>query len=36
MLKVITLLANRMKSNATKEQCLEFAKNIENYYDDIV
>lgn len=34
--KIITLLANRMKTNATKEQCLEFAKNIENYYDDIV
>jgi hypothetical protein len=35
--KVVSLLANRMKSNATKEQCLLFAKNIANYLkDDIV
>ena len=32
--KVISLLANRMKSNATREQCLLFAQNIKNYYDD--
>lgn len=34
--KVISMLANRMKSNATKEQCFQFAKNIIKYYDDIV
>jgi len=34
--RVISLLANRMKNNATKEQCLLFSKNIIKYYDDIV
>lgn len=34
--KIISFLANRMKNNATKEQCLAFAENIKNYYDDIV
>lgn len=31
--RVISLLANRMKSNATKEQCVLFAKNIQNYFN---
>jgi hypothetical protein len=31
--KVVSALANRMKSNATKEQCLIFAKNIKNYFN---
>ena len=31
--KVISALANRMKTNATKEQCLIFAKNIKNYFN---
>ncbi|MGK2864676.1 MAG: hypothetical protein ACSLE0_22290 [Chitinophagaceae bacterium] len=35
-IKVISMLANKMKNNATKEQCLKFAKNITKYYDDIV
>ena len=35
--KVVSLLANRMKNNGTREQLLMFAKNIENYLnDDIV
>lgn len=34
--KIISLMANRMKNNATKEQCVLFAKNILKYYDDIV
>lgn len=34
--KVISMLANRMKNNATREQCFKFAKNIIKYYDDIV
>lgn len=34
--KVVSFMANKMKTNATKEQCLIFAKNIKNYYDDIV
>ena len=29
---VVSLLANRMKSNATIEQCLAFALNIEKYF----
>jgi hypothetical protein len=36
-IKVISMLANRMKSDATKEECIAFAKNIIDYYnDDIV
>jgi len=35
-IKVISMLANKMKNNATKEQCQAFAKNIIKYYDDIV
>ena len=31
--RVVSLLANRMKSNATKEQCVLFAKNIQNYFN---
>lgn len=34
--RVVSFMANKMKSNATKEQCLIFAKNILKYYDDIV
>ncbi len=34
--KVVSALANRMKTNATRKQCLTFANNIKNYYDDIV
>ena len=33
-IRVISTLANRMKSNATKEQLLSFAKNIGNYMTD--
>jgi len=35
-IKIISMLANKMKNNATKEQCRKFAKNIIKYYDDIV
>jgi hypothetical protein len=31
--RVISLLANRMKSNSTKDQCMLFAKNIINYFN---
>lgn len=31
-IKVVTMLANRIKSNATKEQLIEFSKNIQSYY----
>lgn len=31
--RVVSFMANKMKSNATKEQCLTFAKNIQKYYD---
>lgn len=35
--KVVSLRANRMKNNATKEECLMFANNIIKYLtDDIV
>ena len=35
--KVVSLLANRMKNNATKEQCIAFSNNIIKYLtDDIV
>ena len=35
--RVVSLLANRMKNNGTKEQLLTFARNIEKYLnDDIV
>lgn len=36
-IRVISMLANRIKSNATKEQLLTFTKNISKYLsDDIV
>lgn len=35
-IKVISMMANKMKNNATREQCEQFAKNIIKYYDDIV
>ena len=31
--RVISLLANRMKSNANQEQCILFAKNIQTYFN---
>lgn len=34
--KVISMLANKMKNSATREECVKFAKNIIKYYDDIV
>jgi len=34
--RVVSAMANRMKSNASKEQCRAFAENIMKYYDDIV
>ena len=32
--RVISLRANRMKSNATKEECILFSKNIETYFSE--
>lgn len=34
--QVICMLANKMKNNATKEECLTFAHNIIKFYNDIV